>query len=92
MLPPGLPALPRNSRFEPFLEPIYNGRKTSSTDMSMPDYSKPSSLASNSRRVTDPMMTDKPERRYETLQSPGAYESICEALLPTGPHTTPQNE
>jgi hypothetical protein len=76
--------------FDPFTEPglIQNHwRNTSSTDVSMPDYSSTES----SRRVTDPMTVSNHERQYETIQSAGAYESICEALLPAAPANTPQN-
>jgi len=37
------------------------------------------------------MMADKAERRYDTLQSAEASETICEALLPSAPDNTPQN-
>lgn len=91
MPPPGIPAFSRNALSDPFIEPVHPWRQTSSTDVSMPDYSSSASWASHSRRVTDPMMTDRPERRYDTLQSPEAFESICEALLPSAPDNTPQN-
>lgn len=91
MLPPGIPAFSRNTHSDPFIEPVHPWRQTSSTDISMPDYSSSASWTSHSRRVTDPMMTDRPERRYDTLQSPEAFESICEALLPSAPDNTPQN-
>lgn len=42
--------------------------------------------------MTDPMITERPERRYDTLQCAGAFESICEALLPSTPANTPHNE
>ena len=91
MLPPGIPAFSRNAHSDPFIEPVHPWRQSSSTDVSMPDYSSSASWASHSRRVTDPRMTDRPERRYDTLQSPEAFESICEALLPSAPDNTPQN-
>lgn len=91
MLPPGISAFPRNLHADPFIEPLRPWRQSSSTDISMPDYSSSASWASHSRRVTDPMMTDKQERRYDTLQSHEAFETICEALLPSAPDNTPQN-
>jgi hypothetical protein len=91
MLPPNIPAFSRNGHSDPFIESVHPWRQTSSTDVSMPDYSSSTSWASHSRRMTDPTMTDRPERRYDTLQSPEAFESICEALLPSAPDNTPQN-
>jgi hypothetical protein len=52
----------------------------------MPDY--PSTSASSapalSRQFTDPTQQypDRSDRRYQTLQTVGAYETLCEALLP----------
>lgn len=89
MLPPGLPSLPRTS--DPFVEAATHWRRPSTTDVSMPDYSSSVSRSSQSRRVTDPMMIDRQERRFETMQSAGAYESICEKLLPAAPDNTPQD-
>ncbi len=91
MLPSGMPVLSRNSYSDPFIEPIHPWRQTSSADVSMPDYSSSASWASNSRRVTDPIMAERLERPHDTLQSPEAFESVCEALLPSAPDNTPQN-
>lgn len=67
-------------------------RQSSATDVSMPDYTKSNTRANSLRHVTDPMsVSDKPDRRFESLQMPGAYETICEALLPRVPVNTPQN-
>lgn len=49
----------------------------------MPDYTNSSmsaSRTSQSRQVTDPLSSDRDTRRYQSLQSAGAVESLCEAL------------
>jgi hypothetical protein len=92
MLPHGIPMFSRAAASDPFTESLHPWRQSSSADVSMPDYSSSSSWASHSRRVTDPMMTDRPDRRYDTIQGLGAYESICEALLPSAPENTPQDD
>jgi hypothetical protein len=91
MLPPGIPPFSRPGASDPFIEPVHPWRHSSSADVSMPDYSSSASWASHSRRVTDPMVTDRPDRRYDTIQGLGAFESICEALLPSAPDNTPQD-
>jgi hypothetical protein len=48
----------------------------------MPDYSCSVSQASHSRQFTDPTVADRPEERYQSLQSIGAFEGLCEALIP----------
>lgn len=51
----------------------------------MPDYSSSVSLASQSRQFTDPTSSNKPEpQRFQSLESIGAFEGLCEALKPTG--------
>lgn len=91
MLPPNQVPFPKlTAGFDPFTEPNIGHnqwRQTSFTDVSMPDYSS----SESSRRVTDPITAHMFDRRYETMQSVGAYESICEALLPAAPTNTPQN-
>jgi len=82
MLPPGLPSYPRAANFDLFTEPRLLWRQPSSADVSMPDYSSSVSQASHSRQFTDPIFTDRPERRYQSLQSIGAFEGLCEALIP----------
>ena len=59
----------------------------------MPDYTS-SNSGGASRNITDPMiMTEKHDRRFGSLQMPGAYDSLCEALMqPSAPDNTPQNE
>ncbi len=91
MIASNMPMFLRTGDPDPFTEPVNYWRKTSSADISMPDYSTSISRASHSRRVTDPMITDRTDRQYQTMQSVGAYESICEALLPSAPDNTPQN-
>lgn len=82
MLPPGLP---RPAHFDPFTEPrATQWRQPSSADVSMPDYSSSVSLASHSRQFTDPTSSNKPEQqRFQSLESVGAFEGLCEALKPT---------
>lgn len=82
MLPPGLPSYPRAANFDLFAEPRPLWRQPSSADVSMPDYSSSVSQASHSRQFTDPIFIDRPERRYQSLQSIGAFEGLCEALIP----------
>jgi hypothetical protein len=57
----------------------------------MHDYSSSVSHSSQSHLVTDPMLVDRQERRFETMQSAGAYEFICEKLQPSAPDNTPQD-
>ncbi|KFY15542.1 hypothetical protein V492_01924 [Pseudogymnoascus sp. VKM F-4246] len=85
MLPPGLPAFPRPANFDPFTEPrATQWRQPSSADVSMPDYSSSVSLASHSRRFTDPISSNKAEpQRFQSLESIGAFEGLCEALKPS---------
>lgn len=85
MLPPGLPAFPRPANFDPFTEHrATQWRQPSSADISMPDYSSSASLASNSRQFTDPASGNKLEaQRFQSLDSFGAFEGLCEALKPT---------
>lgn len=85
MLPPGLPAFPRPAHFDPFTEPrATQWRQPSSADVSMPDYSSSVSLASHSRQFTDPISSNKSEQqRFQSLESIGAFEGLCEALKPT---------
>jgi hypothetical protein len=96
MLPPPamnpaiLPVTAQRARLtssDPFYEPGEPRwrQQSSSTDVSMPDYSSHGSNASNSRHITDPVLL----KRYEGLQSAGAFESICEALLLSAPTSTP---
>lgn len=101
MFPPPPPTFSKQPVFDPFTEsvhPAFNNhwRQASSADVSMPDYSSSNSRAGGSRNITDPMiMSEKPDRRYESMQMPGAYESMCEALaasIPAAPKNTPQDE
>jgi hypothetical protein len=81
--------------FDPFTEPVHSAfthwRQASSADVSMPDYGN-STKATSSRQVSDPMQIVEPmDRRYESMPMAGAYESLCEALIPSAPANTPQN-
>ena len=85
--------------FDPFIEteqpPMKSWcqpRQRSTADVSMLDYSKSNTGTNSSRHVTDPMIvsdTEISDRRFESLQSAGAYESVCEALVPSAPVNTP---
>lgn len=85
MPPPGLPTFPRPAHFDPFTDPrATQWRQPSSADVSMPDYSSSVSQASHSRQFTDPTTSSKPEQqRFQSLESIGAFEGLCEALRPT---------
>ncbi|TAQ89564.1 hypothetical protein B7494_g2131 [Chlorociboria aeruginascens] len=94
MPPPNVTAFPQQPPFDPFTEPVnaaFSGWRHVSGDVSMPDYSSSHTRANSSRQVSDPMITDKNDRRFESMQMAGAFESICEALLPSAPVNTPQN-
>lgn len=94
-----IPTFPSHAIFDPFIEaeqaPMKSWRQprhSSTADVSMPDYSKSNTCTNSSRHVTDPMVVSDSEildRRFESLQSAGAYESICEALQPSAPVNTP---
>jgi hypothetical protein len=97
--PENIPASPLQAIFDPFIEaeqaPLKSWgqtRQSSTADLSMPDYSKSNTGTNSSRHVTDPMIVSDTEisgRQFESLQSDGAYESVCEALLPSAPVSTP---
>lgn len=73
---------------DPFNEQNYNpwmGRQPSA-DASMPDYSSSTTF---SRRVSEPMSLDRPFQ-YD-MQSAGAFDALCEALIPSAPVNTPQH-
>jgi hypothetical protein len=88
-------AFPRQPTFDPFTEPVHNAfsswRNGSSTDLSMPDYSKSNTRTNSSRQVTDPVVSDKLGGNQQNMHTAGAYESICEALIPRAPDNTPAN-
>ncbi|KAH6709222.1 hypothetical protein BKA61DRAFT_678120 [Leptodontidium sp. MPI-SDFR-AT-0119] len=101
-MPPPPPLFPRQPAYDPFItdhtnNPAFSGwRHTSTTDTSMPDYSSSNTRSSNSRQVSDPMQFEKTGRQFESIQMPGAYESLCEALMPAAagpvaPANTPDN-
>ncbi|TVY90248.1 hypothetical protein LAWI1_G002499 [Lachnellula willkommii] len=98
MFPPP-PNFPRQAAFDPFTEPVHSaftGWRQPSSDVSMGDYSSSNTRNSASRNVSDPMiLAEKQDRRFESMQMAGAYESICEALsappMPAPPVNTPQN-
>lgn len=86
---------PRQGNADPFVDaraPAFNGWRQASSDVSMPDYSTGSAQTS-SRNVSDPMaISDKGERStFQTLQTAGAYDQLCEALIPAAPANTPRN-
>lgn len=89
MLPPTMPTVTRAPVYDPFTDergPVWRQASTSSAgvslDVSMPDYSSSSGMsqANHSRRGTDPVPPGKESRRYHSLQSHGAVDSLCEAL------------
>lgn len=86
---------PRQSNSDPFVDargPAFNGWRQASSDVSMPDYSS-SSAHTSVRNVSDPMnISEKGERNnFQTLQTAGAYDQLCEALIPSAPANTPRN-
>ena len=98
--PENIPIFSPQVIFDPFIEPERLSMKSwhqlrqrsTADDVSMPDYSKSNTGTNSSRHVTDPMTVSGAEisdRRFESLQSAGAYESVCEALLPSAPVNTP---
>ncbi|CZT08402.1 uncharacterized protein RCO7_08225 [Rhynchosporium graminicola] len=99
MPPPSL--LPRQPNFDPFVTDHSNNpafsdwRHASSTDTSMPDYSSTNTRSNTSRHVSDHMQVvqaEKTGRQFESIQTPGAYETLCEALMPpAAPANTPDN-
>lgn len=96
-MPPPPAPFSRPPNFDPFTSeptrPPFTGwrRQKTSTDTSMPDVSSNSSdQAGSTRNVSDPMIIEKTSRNID-MQSSGAYESLCEALLPPAPGNTPQN-
>jgi hypothetical protein len=92
------PAFPRQPISDPFTDPLQAGfkgwpqpRKPSSTDVSMQDYSNLDTRANCSRQVSDAIVLpgkERPENPFESLQSAGAFDSVCEALLPSVPADT----
>lgn len=96
-MPPPPAPFSKPPNFDPFTSdptrPAFAGwrRQGVSTDTSMPDLSIDSSVQTGSiRNVSDPMIIEKASRNND-MQSTGAYESLCEALLPPVPVNTPQN-
>ncbi|KAH7364171.1 hypothetical protein BKA65DRAFT_572413 [Rhexocercosporidium sp. MPI-PUGE-AT-0058] len=100
MQPP--PLFPRQPAYDPFVtdntnNPAFSGwRHTSTTDTSMPDYTNSNTRSNSSRQVSDPMQVEKTGRQFESIQMPGAFESLCEALMPAtagpvAPANTPDN-
>ncbi|KAG9238660.1 hypothetical protein BJ875DRAFT_367344 [Amylocarpus encephaloides] len=95
---PNQPVFPRQPTFDPFTEPgraSFRGwRQNNSTDESMPDYLSASNTGTNSsRNVTGLVQASiKENRRFESLQAPGAHEYIFDALMPAAPANTSHNE
>jgi hypothetical protein len=96
MLPPAVQTFPGQLNFDPFTEPVYaafRGWRQPSSDVSMPDYSDPSTRANTSRNVSDPMQISQSlDRQFESIHQSGGYDALCEALMPSAPVNTPQNE
>ncbi|ESZ99513.1 hypothetical protein SBOR_0078 [Sclerotinia borealis F-4128] len=96
-MPPPPAPFSRPPNFDPFTSepprPAFADwrRQESTTDTSMPDLStNPSVQAGSIRNVSDPMIIEKACRNND-MQSSGAFESLCEALMPPAPDNTPQN-
>ena len=91
MVPPNANAPPRQHQYDPFIEPHHatfsHWRKQNSSDLSMQDYPESQTRASSSRQVSDPMPIDRPR---ENMSMSGAYDTLCEALMPSAPTNTPQ--
>ncbi|TVY81836.1 hypothetical protein LSUE1_G003008 [Lachnellula suecica] len=97
--PPPLTSFPKPPTFDPFTESVnsaFTGWRQASNDVAMPDYSTSNTRSSGSRNISDPMIiSENKDRRLESMQMPGAYESLCEGLItsiPAAPVNTPQNE
>ncbi|KAK6587412.1 hypothetical protein PZA11_000702 [Diplocarpon coronariae] len=88
-MPP--PLFSKQPTIDPFVEtsnPAFtNWRHISKSDTSMPDYSSSNTRTTSSRQFSDPMQYEK-TGKYESIQMPGAFESLCEALLPGGAPVT----
>lgn len=85
---------------DPFTEPHRQEFKKwrQPSDTSMADYSSAQTRSSGSRLASDPVVIgEKSDRRFETMQSAGAYDSLCDALNnpaispPAPPVNTPHN-
>jgi hypothetical protein len=87
---------PRQPNQDPFIEPRgpFSGWRQISSDVSMPDYSSSSSASFHaaSRNASEPMqISERGDRGFESIQMAGAFDSLCEALIPSAPTNTPQN-
>jgi hypothetical protein len=86
---------PRQVNSDPFVDTrgaAFSGWRQVSSDVSMPDYASSSSNHTASRNVSDPMqISEKGERGFQSLQMAGAYDQLCEALIPSAPANTPRN-
>lgn len=94
MLPPSIAAAQRAAMLDPFFDlnsHSINSYRQYSSDTSMPDYSASVTYSGSSRHPSDSVTWDGEGGRYESLQSPGAYDRICGQLLPTAPTSTPSN-
>ncbi|KAH8676660.1 hypothetical protein BGZ60DRAFT_371700 [Tricladium varicosporioides] len=93
LFPSNGPIFPRQPTFDPFTDPTniaFNGWRQTSGDVSMPDYSS-NSRSNSSRQVTDPMSIsaiENQDRRFEDMSMVGAYDSLCESLMPPAPVNT----
>lgn len=80
------PSFTRSTHQDPFGGTQFaSWRQASLTDISMPDYSNSASQVSHSRQFTDPVFSEKAEKaeaQYESLKHDGAFEGLCDALLP----------
>ncbi|KAI9733152.1 MAG: hypothetical protein M1818_007270 [Claussenomyces sp. TS43310] len=86
-------AFPKLGNRDPLTDPCFTSQRyVSSTDIPMPDYSTSVSQAATGRKVTDSVLTDEHDQRFDTNQGDGTYESSCEALLPSTPDNSPRHD
>lgn len=79
---------------DPFIDArgaAFTSWRQPSSDVSMPDYASSASLQASSRNVSDPMqISEKGDRTFQSMQMAGAYDQLCEALIPSAPANTPR--
>jgi hypothetical protein len=92
---PPLNNVPRQGNADPFIDTrgsAFAGWRQVSSDVSMPDYASSASHHTSVRNISDPMqISDKGDRSFQSMQMAGAYDQLCEALIPSAPVNTPCN-
>lgn len=88
------PSVFQRGNSDPFIDargPAFTSWRQASSDVSMPDYASSASLQTSSRNVSDPMqISEKGDRAFQSMQMAGAYDQLCEALIPSAPANTPR--